>query len=183
MDNSYLDVIFGRRTHKAEMEERERKRAQQKARKEELRKAREETARLERQREAERKSKRELGEKRQRREAWDYYEARWKQCTKTEPPDRPFGFRDIPWPVFTVPTATEDLTSERISTFLLYDLDNDDGKTESKTRKERIRVALLRWHPDKFQGKMGTRLDIGEREMVLEGVGTVARCLNNMMGA
>jgi len=166
-----------RRTHKAEIEERERKEAERKARKEKERKVREETARLEREREAERK----LREGRRRREAWDYYEARWKTCTATEPLDHPLKFRDIPWPMFTVPTATEQLTTDHISVFLLYGLHGDDGLTESKTRKDRIREALLRWHPDKFEGKMGSRLDAREKEMVLEGVGIVARCLNELM--
>lgn len=167
-----------RRTHKAEMEERERKKAERKARKKEQRKAREETARLERQREAERKVKRELKEGRRRREAWDDYETRWKKCTSAEVANHSLNFQDIPWPVFSVPSATEDLTTERISVFLLYGL---DGETESKTRKERIREALLRWHPDKFEGKMGAKLDLRDKDSVLDGVGIVARCLNELM--
>jgi hypothetical protein len=162
------------------MEERERKRAERSARKEEQRKAREETARLERQRETERKIKRELREGRRRREAWDYYETRWKRCTDAEVADQSLTFQDIPWPVFTVPSATENLTTERISVFLLYGL---DGETETKTRKERIREALLRWHPDKFEGRMGAKLDTRDRDKVLDGVGIVARCLNELMAS
>ncbi|KAF8583826.1 hypothetical protein K439DRAFT_1653375 [Ramaria rubella] len=184
-DEEYAEWIregMWRRTHKAEVEERERKQAERKARKEKERKAKEEAARLEREREAQRQVKREFKEGRRRREAWDYYETRWKAHTNAEPPDIPLKFRDVPWPVFSVPTTTEDLTTERICSFLLYGLDMDrDATLGSKTRKERIREALLRWHPDKFEGKMGSRLDKREREVVLDGVGIVARCLNELM--
>ncbi|KAF8484097.1 hypothetical protein JB92DRAFT_3085742 [Gautieria morchelliformis] len=186
-DEEYTEWIreaMWRRTHKAEIQERERKKAERKARKEKQRKAREETARLERQREAERKVVGELKERRRKREAWDYYEALWTKHTNAKPPAKPLKFRDIPWPVFAVPSTTEDLTTERISVFLLYGLDGEAGRTETgetQTRKGRIREALLRWHPDKFVGKMGARLDAREREMVLAGVGIVARCLNELM--
>ena len=179
--DNWLTSFVGRRTHKAEIEERQRKKAERKARKEDQRKAREETLRLEMQREAERKLKREAKEERRRREAWDYYEARWKKCMASEPFDSLLKFRDIPWPVFDIPTVTEHLTTGNISVFLLYGIHGDDGITESKLRKERIREALLRWHPDKFEGKMGSRLDPREREMVAEGVGIVVRCLNQLM--
>ncbi|KAF8526050.1 hypothetical protein BU17DRAFT_41400 [Hysterangium stoloniferum] len=168
-----------RRTHKAEMEERNRKKAERKAAKKRERDAREETKRLEKEREAERIAKRELKARQRRLEAWEYYETRWKKYMLSELPDKLLKFHDISWPVFSVPVTAEDLSQESISAFLLYGIENDGPKV----RKERIREALLRWHPDKFEGKMGAKLDLMQKDMVMEGVGIVARCLNTLMSS
>jgi hypothetical protein len=52
------------------------------------------------------------------------------------------------------------------------------------TRKNRLRETLLRFHPDKFEGRvMGRVIPEGEeREKVREGVGRVVRALNELMG-
>lgn len=123
--------------------------------------------------------RREVKDKGRRLEAWAYYESRWKICSSHEKPDKPFVFKDIPWPMFAVPSKTESLSAERISAFLFEGVNGN----EPKLRRERVREALLRWHPDKFEGKLGAKLDAKEKERILEGVGIVARCLNDMMAA
>ncbi|KIJ39062.1 hypothetical protein M422DRAFT_210577 [Sphaerobolus stellatus SS14] len=180
-DDEYSEWIregMWRRSHKAEMEERDRRKAEREARKARERKVREETKRLEREREAERAARHTLRERRQKKEAWEYYEARWRIVTAPDSAEMLFGFRDIPWPLFEVPDGIEGLSKEGIEGFLTEGLEKEE---EGKTRKEKIREALLKWHPDKFEGKMGGRLNRKEKEMILEGVGIVARCLNDMM--
>jgi len=161
------------------MEERDRRKAEHETRKARERAARAETKRLEREREAERLERHKVKENRRKLAAWDYYEARWATCTAGIPPEEPFRFRDIPWPVFDVPDGIDGLGKEHIIDFLEEGI-GKEGE-ERKTRKERIREALLRWHPDKFEGKMGSRLDRTEKDTILGGVGIVARCLNDMM--
>lgn len=177
-DEEYAEWIregMWRRTHKAEMEERDRRAAEAQARKDRERKAREETKRLEREAEAKRERKREMKELRRRQEAREYYDTRWQECTTVSNQQLRFG--DIPWPVFAVVSTTATITEERISEFILHEVE----KGNSKVRRERIREALLRWHPDKFEGKLGTKLVVKEKDIILEGVGIVARCLNNLM--
>lgn len=130
---------------------------------------------MEREAEARRETKREMRELRRRQEVWVYYDTRWQECTTAL--NQRLRFSDIPWPVFTVITTTAMITEERVSEFILHQVD----KGNPKARKERIREALLRWHPDKFEGKLGTKLEDKEKALILEGVGIVARCLNNLM--
>ena len=47
-------------------------------------------------------------------------------------------------------------------------------------RREKVRNALRRWHPDRF-GRLSPRLKEEDREAIEEGMGTVARCLNDLL--
>ncbi|GJJ08462.1 hypothetical protein Clacol_002680 [Clathrus columnatus] len=178
-DDEYAEWVregMWRRTHKAEIEEQDRREAEMRARKEREKQFRKESRRLEREAEAKRMAKRELKDHQRRQEVLKYYDTRWQEYTSLPDQHQLLGFTDIPWPVFPVVTTIATITEERISEFILYQLDKDNPRG----RKERIREALLRWHPDKFESKLGPRLG-GEKALILEGVGIVARCLNNMM--
>ena len=105
-------------------------------------------------------------------EAWAAYESRWSSLsTSTET----LEFRSIPWPVTVSPQSTEDITQDAIITFLFSSLHSQD-----QSRKERIRSAQLRWHPDRFRRFLG-RVPEADRVAVEEGVGVVARALNELM--
>ncbi|KAI0633819.1 hypothetical protein C8Q77DRAFT_1025437, partial [Trametes polyzona] len=84
------------------------------------------------------------------------------------------GFRDIPWPTFSQPRSLDDLTAARVTRFVLSPLH------PGETRRDKVRNALRRWHPDRF-GRVLARVDDGDREMVEEGVGVVVRCLNSLL--
>ena len=84
------------------------------------------------------------------------------------------GFRDIPWPTFAQPTALEDLSPAKVAMFVLSPLH------PGETRREKVRNALRRWHPDRF-GRLASRIEEGEKEAIEEGVGIVARCLNDLL--
>ncbi|KIK67339.1 hypothetical protein GYMLUDRAFT_37437 [Collybiopsis luxurians FD-317 M1] len=106
-------------------------------------------------------------------DGWDKYEKEWASLSASS---EMLGFSDIPWPVTqTRLTKPEDITPTAISTFLLSPL-----HSQNQSRKERIRNAQLRWHPDRFQRVM-RRVKEEDKQLVTDGVGIVARCLNDMM--
>lgn len=104
------------------------------------------------------------------------------------------AFGDIPWPVLaayhqrrvvgTTPNLrVDDLTTEAVATFLSPApagllRDTDGGK---KVRKDKLKEAMRRFHPDKFEGRFIHRVRRENREMVIEGIGQVSRILNSLM--
>lgn len=49
------------------------------------------------------------------------------------------------------------------------------GKEE---QRKRLRLELMRWHPDKFQARFAKRIAAGDRERVLERVDAQTKALN-----
>lgn len=112
----------------------------------------------------------------------------------------PLTFMDIPWPHFpsfspavggntTYHThRIEDFTEESISKFLTVltsksvRLAADADKSEDKVRKDKLRETMLRFHPDKFEGRVMQRVSITDRDRVREAVGQIVRVLNTLMG-
>ncbi|KAF8070525.1 hypothetical protein FPV67DRAFT_1756151 [Lyophyllum atratum] len=105
-------------------------------------------------------------------EAWRHYEERWSTLPTSS---ETLTFASVPWPVVSQPTKAGDIEPAAIMSFLFCPLHSED-----QTRKERIRSAQLRWHPDRFQRLLG-RVKEEDKSEVEEGVGIVARCLNDMM--
>lgn len=106
------------------------------------------------------------------RDAWANYEKRW---TAMAASSDALEFRRIPWPLILPPRDTGDITRDAIVALLFSPL-----HSQNQTRKDRIRNAQLRWHPDRF-GRFLGRLSEKDKAMVEEGVGIVARCLNELM--
>lgn len=89
------------------------------------------------------------------------------------------GFVDIPWPVRSHhrSLAMADLTVDAVAAFLL-----PDGMPEhGRSRKEVLRETLLRFHPDKFEGRLMASVRTEEQAVVREGIGRVVRALNSLM--
>ncbi|KZP00583.1 hypothetical protein CALVIDRAFT_461595, partial [Calocera viscosa TUFC12733] len=85
-------------------------------------------------------------------------------------------WEDVPWPVYGYPASPEALTGEGMREFLL-----SRSHSEGKGKRERQREALLRWHPDKFEGRwMGKVRTEAERERIRRGVGVVVRFLGEL---
>ena len=103
--------------------------------------------------------------------AWTSYESRWEAMLASTDT---LTFSDIPWPLLSAPDAPDSMEPADIASFLL-----STSHSTSQTRRERIRAAQLRWHPDRFVRVMG-RVAEADRSAVEEGVGTVARCLNDL---
>ncbi|KAJ1301987.1 hypothetical protein OPQ81_000822 [Rhizoctonia solani] len=108
-------------------------------------------------------------------DAWNAYELRWSALSVASP-NQPIGFRDIPWPLLRIPTGPESITPQAVGAFILSPLHSQD-----KSRKERLRNAMLRWHSDKFEGRWMSRIEEDERPKVKEAVGAVARSLTELM--
>ncbi|KAL1710167.1 hypothetical protein EV121DRAFT_193408, partial [Schizophyllum commune] len=191
-----------RRTHAAEYAEQERQKAAKASRKAEERARRKETRRLEKAAEEERRLRRAHKDAMRFAEARERYEERWKELLAEQSTDASLlTFVDIPWPILAAhrhhakddknPRLTvEDLTLDSISAFLLpaskpSKAENTDAdaveEARKKERKERLRASYLRFHPDKFEGRLMKRVHPDHQEGVKEAVGAVVRALNTLM--
>lgn len=168
-----------------------RRQAEQKARQEREKKIREETRRLERAAEEERRKRKRVKDQLREIEARENYETRWKALLAPAPAqeDETLRFGDIPWPIMPGmisptnagrdSTALEHFTVDAVRTFL-FPVDGRDGDG-AKDRKEKLRETMLRFHPDKFEGRIMKRVLVAERELVKEAVGIIARTVNTLM--
>lgn len=109
------------------------------------------------------------------RRAWQTYEDRWAALTSTTDSSEDLTFRSIPWPTFTSPRSANDITPTRIAMFVLSPFHSN-----AQSRKDRIRSALRRWHPDRF-GRLLARVAEQDKAGVEEAVGVIVRCLNNLL--
>ncbi|KAL4080393.1 hypothetical protein V8B97DRAFT_747400 [Scleroderma yunnanense] len=105
-------------------------------------------------------------------ETWNSYESRWVAIASSS---NTLHFEDIPWPVLVSPKCATDITVDNITTFILH-----PAHSSSQSRRERIRAALLRWHPDRFR-RLLQRVPELERKAIEEGVCAVTRCLNDLL--
>ncbi|KAG6381945.1 hypothetical protein JVT61DRAFT_569 [Boletus reticuloceps] len=191
-DDEYAEWIrqgMWKKKHAREYEEqakRDAQRAAQKAREKEIKA---ETSRIEglaREQEGRKARERQrLGEEDHRQR----YEQRWKALLDPRTPDLgPLTFADIPWPLFSTmrrPLRMEDITPEAITTFLLLDIDGAATPTKndhcSRRNRDKLKETLLRFHPDKFEGRFMHRVPASDTEVVKEAVGQLARVLNVLM--
>ncbi|KZT53231.1 hypothetical protein CALCODRAFT_55719 [Calocera cornea HHB12733] len=129
----------------------------------------------ERERERRREERRKEREQRALGEAWAAYERGWARLAALGPESA--GWADIPWPLFAHPSGPAELTEQGMREFLL-----SPAHSGGKGARERGREALLRWHPDKFEGRWMGRVRPPERGSVREGVGVVVRFLGPLAG-
>jgi hypothetical protein len=147
----------------------------------------------ERQRQAEREAmererrEREIREKEQReREAAQLnlvtrlrvYEAKWGVLRGNADGVENISFYDIPWPSFEDVRDVGDITEERVLAFLRHPL-HEHIQGPGGGQAKSFRSEMLRWHPDKFNGKVLGKVFEGHREAVKEGAGRVARILSD----
>jgi len=119
--------------------------------------------------------------------AWEEFEKNWERLALSIRPVKSFIFRkisfsfsEVPWPILRgndVALGLNDLTGPAITAFLLHPL-----KEPTKSRKEKLREAMLRYHPDKF-GRFMHRVVPEDRQRVLDGVGIITKCLTDLMNA
>ena len=116
-----------------------------------------------------------LAERRSQEEGWKSYERRWTTIAGDHGGGSPLRFKSIPWPTTVPPRNVADITPAAIAKFIF-----SPAHSEGMGRKERIKCALRRWHPDRF-GRVLGRVDERDKEAVERGVGIVARCLNDLL--
>ncbi|KAI9068920.1 hypothetical protein FKP32DRAFT_1534881, partial [Trametes sanguinea] len=71
-----------------------------------------------------------------------------------------------------------DITYERVREFLFHPFRTT---IEGKTRKEILKVEVLRWHPDKFDTFISPKIREGQWEATKEAAGLVARWVTRLM--
>jgi len=112
-----------------------------------------------------------------RADARDAYQRRWAGLLESKSRFSDLGFGDIPWPVQGGPPDISQITAEAVSTFLFFPEEAGKGKT----RKEELRGTMLRFHPDKFEGRIIPRVKDEERAAVREGANAVTRAVSTLM--
>lgn len=191
----WIRVGMYRKTHAQEIAEQQRKKEARAARKADEKARRAETARLEKLAEEEQKRKKTIEGQRLRICSRKEYDRKWKALLEpadnaVDPPK--LTLWDIPWPTFSAygqgteaeqaAALIEGLTADAISSFLLDSLGNDLHPEEDRMgRKEKLREAFLRYHPDKFEGRFLGRVKTEDQALVQEAIGQVVRGLNILM--
>ena len=175
-DDEYIEWLrrkMWQRTHREEREETARLDKERQERREGEKRERREARKQEEER---RRTRRERKAAEEMTQAWQNYSASWDTLNSNPPTFPTLHFRNIPWPIQHPPTSPEQLTADAISAFVLSPL-----HSHGKTRKHRIREALLVFHPDRFD--RWTRLVRNEpdRQLVREAAGSVVRILNALM--
>ncbi|KAH7322186.1 kinase-like domain-containing protein [Rhizoctonia solani] len=107
-------------------------------------------------------------------DAWNSYEESW-SALSTASSNQSIGFYDIPWPLFRVPTGPESITTQAVGEFILFPYHSRD-----KSRKERLRNAVLRWQLDKFEGKLMSRIKEADRSKVRKAVAAFIHSLTEL---
>lgn len=112
--------------------------------------------------------------------AWETYEDRWKAMYEGQfpLPGQYLSLSEIPWPIVGLIRSVNELESGRFEGFLLYD--GDAEIVQAKVLKQRVRDAMLRFHPDRFEGRWMPYVLESDRGAVKEGVGRVIRFLNEV---
>ncbi|KAG8759204.1 hypothetical protein FRC14_006451 [Serendipita sp. 396] len=122
-------------------------------------------------------------------EAWSVYDSRWMllnyatRATGSSMPEETKGIRltlsfvDIPWPLLHPPRTSRDINSVAIRRFFASEYQT----ASDRSPRERIKDALLRWHPDRFSNRVLDHVREGQREEVRRGVDIVVRCLNELL--
>ncbi|KAI0937840.1 hypothetical protein AcW1_003891 [Taiwanofungus camphoratus] len=201
-EEDYMEWVragMWRKRHAAEYAEQERRKTQRASRHAREKAIREETIRLQKAAEDDRSRRRKGRERRREAEARKHYDMMWKDILgASDGREQDLRFTDIPWPVMLPDIeagskwhkgghamSIEDLTLQAISAFLLpADCDDVESGAEAakKERKEKLRETMLRFHPDKFEGRVLKRVRESDRESVKEAVGIVVRAIGELMG-
>lgn len=73
------------------------------------------------------------------------------------------------------------ITAEAVSAFLFFPEEGLDVAERGRTRKEELRGMMLRFHPDKFEGRIVPLVKHKERAAVREGANAVTRAITALM--
>jgi hypothetical protein len=190
-----------RKTHAQEYAEEQQKKALRDARRAQEKALKAETERLAKLAEEERKRKKLEKEIRRSDYAREEYHMRWKNLlaapSDAETVPSLLSFSDIPWPIVSAhrqrpdkrgssnaappPTVSlDDLSVDAIAAFLVPSILSANGDNEKKLRKDKLRETFLRFHPDKFEGRLMSRVRESDQQRVREAIGVVVRALNTL---
>lgn len=177
-----------REAREREAKEREAREREEREREERQREAREHEAR---EREARRRRARER-EARERAEAaysahanpqalqqlFALYEAKWAEL-KTNHTLSSIDVRELPWPSLALKHFTvQEFTREDVLSFVFHPL---RPYPMQKSAKDRVKVEVLRFHPDKFDALVLPKVREEQRALAQELAGAAVRALTTIM--
>jgi hypothetical protein len=161
------------------------------ARREAFRKAQEEAERRAREQAEQRLREEAQRQERQRQEElrrnqaqadivafFQLYDAKWQEL-KLSKNLTSVMLCEMPWPIFQQGcTSPDDISRRSMEEFIFHPL---RPGMELKSRKDRLKVEILRFHPDKFNSNIVHKLRECDREKAIEIAGELARMLTHMM--
>ena len=107
------------------------------------------------------------------------YEEKWAKLCSDSIGAELLTLNDIPWPWFGFIPCLEEITDKRVLDFVGHPL-RRQGPSGGKTRTL-LRFELLRWHSDRFDGRVLARVVDNDREMVNDIAGRVTRILTDAL--
>ncbi|EGO03392.1 hypothetical protein SERLA73DRAFT_119127 [Serpula lacrymans var. lacrymans S7.3] len=162
----------------------ERCRREAEERAERYRKAMEEEARKEAIRQAELRKAREAAQAAMQKKNDDaiiqqfiLYDAKWAEL-KSDVPHHSIMAAQLPWPILVNNTPVHAITYNLVQEFVFHPL---RPGLDGKTRRDKVKMEMLRYHPDKFNSRILDKVLDSERGLVVELGGSVARILTQMM--
>ena len=105
------------------------------------------------------------------------YEEKWAKLRSDTIGAEPLTLNDIPWPWFGFIPCLEEITNERVLDFVGHPLRRHSSGGKAKT----LRLELLRWHEDRFDGRVLARVVDDDREMVKSVAGRITRILTDAL--
>ncbi|KAK2465081.1 hypothetical protein APHAL10511_002889 [Amanita phalloides] len=90
-------------------------------------------------------------------------------------------FQQVPWPVLIDLLHPDQLDIADIRRFITNDMHAHLPGMVGKTLRERIKLEMLRWHPDKFDARVLPKVDPAHRPAVKETAEKVVRMLTHLM--
>lgn len=121
-------------------------------------------------------------------ERFDSYDSLWASilATTSSLMDIELSFTAFPWPVLCAspPKSAADIKQVDVEDFVFHRLRIPRSDADYSTRRRQaVKDALLRWHPDKFMsGRVLSRVVEEDREKVKEAALAVGRILVGLVG-
>lgn len=112
-------------------------------------------------------------------ERFRLYDAKWEFLKSGAPNLPPLSFNQLPWPLPYDVQCVGQFADDAVRFFLFHPF---RPGYEGKTEKERLKMEMLKWHPDKFEGKILPLVAESERAAVSEAAGLISRFLNMLKG-
>jgi NF-kappa-B inhibitor-like protein 1 len=100
------------------------------------------------------------------------YRARWGRVAAMADRHEPIAFEDVPWPMGD---ETEVSADEVLKILVGVSVEQ-----QKLTHRAVLRLEMLRWHPDKFESKVGCFVHQNDRDRVRAKVNEVARIVQEL---
>ncbi|KAG9311659.1 hypothetical protein JVU11DRAFT_7894 [Chiua virens] len=117
-------------------------------------------------------------EEEQIRQQFTIYEAKWQELQMTNTILPPIHAHEIPWPVLGVVSSAEQITYQDVRAFLFHPLRPD---MQGKSARDKVKSEALRFHPDKFNARVASRIQGVQQAVAKEIAGVITMILTRLM--